>query len=69
MKHSSYASLERVAPGNYDKNTTAEALRSGLARVAPPGKTPAEDVVINYDKNTTGKGGHWLKQWVTKMFR
>lgn len=54
-KYVSWAELERNVPISYREGATAEAFRSGMKGIAPPGMAVREGRVSNYRRGVEDK--------------
>ena len=69
VKRLSYKDFAENAPKLWAENTTGDAYKGGLSRIAPPGKSVKEGRVKAYEENTTEKEAkHWFKQYINAMF-
>ncbi len=67
-KYASWAEFERNVPISYREGATAEAFRSGMMGIAPPGMSVREGRVSNYRTGVEGKADIVVERYKRAMF-
>jgi hypothetical protein len=67
-KYASWGELERTVPKVYEEKATADAFRTGLNGIAPPGMKVKEGRVIHYRDGVAGKGDDVVAGFKRAMF-
>ena len=67
-KYASWAELEREVPRAYEEKATAEAYRTGMQGIAPPGMRVKEGRVSHYQDGVEGKGDDVVAGYKRAMF-
>ncbi|MCX7912296.1 MAG: hypothetical protein N2506_04970 [Dehalococcoidales bacterium] len=67
-KYASWSDFERNAPIAYEEKATADAYRTGMNGIAPPGMKVKEGRVTHYRDGVTGKGDDMVAGYKRAMF-